>query len=137
VFCMPKGASAPTAVSTNAFGPRLKGPKAPSKTSTRFCEVLAAKSRGTAGFPMARPVYTAPGVVATVRADVFGFRLPLQASMVPFRLAKMKLEVTPFTGKAVVLLLTCPVGPWGPDAVVGIATLRAVLVTTPVVGFTL
>ena len=38
---------------------------------------------------MARPVYTAPGVVAAVTADVFGTRLPLQASMVPLRLAEM------------------------------------------------
>jgi hypothetical protein len=53
--------------------------------------------------------------------------------MVPFRSAKMKLEVAPFTGKAEVLLKTCPVGPSGNAPVVGIATLRGALVTIPFV----
>src|SRR5438270_12364745 len=47
--------------------------------------------------------------------------------MVPFRLAKMKredVEASPGVSwkEAVFVLLTCPVGPWGPVAVVGIAT---------------
>ena len=55
--------------------------------------------------------------------------------MVPFRLANMKCAGLPspplFTGKDVVLvLLTWPVGPCGPAAVVGIETL-------PVGGFML
>ena len=36
---------------------------------------------------------------------------PFHAEMVPFRLAKMKLAAVPFTRKAGVLWLTCPVGP--------------------------
>ena len=50
-----------------------------------------------------------------------------QAEMVPFKLAKMKcaeLPSPPFTGNdEVLVLLTWPVGPWGPVAVVGIAML--------------
>src|SRR5260370_17853681 len=48
--------------------------------------------------------------------------------MVPFKLAKMKAAEPPFpplfTGNdEVLVLLTWPVGPWGPVAVVGIAIL--------------
>src|SRR5713226_1502369 len=53
--------------------------------------------------------------------------------MVPFRLANMKCAAPPppfFTGKEEVLvLLTCPVGPCGPDAVVGMATVSGTLAT--------
>ena len=50
-----------------------------------------------------------------------------QAEMVPFKLAKMKCAEPPSppfpTGnEEVFVLLTWPVGPWGPAAVVGIAT---------------
>ena len=44
--------------------------------------------------------------------------------MVPFRLAKMKDAGLPLTWKDEVLLKTWPVGPWGPDAVVGMLTVR-------------
>src|SRR5215471_1427278 len=49
-----------------------------------------------------------------------------QAEIVPFKLAKMKCANLPspplFTrNDAVLVLLTWPVGPWGPVAVVGIA----------------
>ncbi len=59
-----------------------------------------------------------------------------QAEMVPFKLAKMKVAGpagAPFTvtGKDEVLLLTWPVGPWGPLAVVGMATSRESLLTLP------
>jgi hypothetical protein len=57
-----------------------------------------------------------------------------QAEMVPFKLAKMKsaepLSPPLFTGNDEVLaLLTWPVGPWGPLAVFGIATVRSTLLT--------
>jgi len=68
-----------------------------------------------------------------------------QAEMVPFKLAKMKCAELPsppfFTGKAMppetlhpvaklLLLLTWPVGPWGPVAVVGILTMPFPLMGT-------
>src|SRR5947199_1284961 len=85
---------------------------------------------------MARPVYTAPGVVASMVA----LAPPAQPEIVPFRLAKMKRDdVAVLPGAswndAVFDLLTCPVGPSGPAAVVGIATnpLGAMLTRVTVV----
>ena len=52
-----------------------------------------------------------------------------QAEMVPFRLAKMKAAGVVPTWNDVVVLLTWPVGPWGPLAVVGTATVRGFLMT--------
>ena len=62
-----------------------------------------------------------------VVASIVEVRPPAQPEMVPFRLAKRNLEdvlVSPGVSwnDAVLVLLTCPVGPCGPPAVVGIAT---------------
>src|SRR2546423_2985621 len=72
---------------------------------------------------MAKPVYTAPGVVASMVA----LAPPAHPEIVPFRFAKMNRDdVVALPGvswkDAVLVLLTCPVGPCGPPAVVGIAT---------------
>src|SRR5262249_28590727 len=77
--------------------------------------------------PMASPVYTAPGVVATVTALVPAAWF--HAEMVPLRLAKMNRAGSPLgSTKPVVLLNTCPVGPCGPDVVVGMLTVRGTFV---------
>ena len=82
----------------------------------------------------------APGVVTLMVDD--NDTVPAggpHPEIVPFRLAKMKREdVVASPGvswnEAVLVLLTWPVGPWGPAAVVGMATnpaggLMTVLVT--------
>jgi hypothetical protein len=51
--------------------------------------------------------------------------LGFQAEMVPFRLAKIKRAgLLSARTNEVPMLATWPVGPWGPLAVVGIATVR-------------
>src|SRR3954451_16186575 len=108
---------------TNAPGPRSTGAKELSNTS--MPPALAAYSRVCAPL-IAKPVYTAPGVVTWIKAVG-----PVsQAEMVPFRLANMKCAGLPsppfFTGQDVVLvLLAWPVGACGPVAVVGIKTSPA------------
>src|SRR4029077_1374063 len=123
MFSTLKGTSAGNGL-VNALAPRFAEPKAPLKTSIRFCAPLAAYRSGPeALLPIARPVYAAPGVVTLIWAVVPA--LLFQAEIVPLRLAKMKLAGVPLTGNDEVLLLTWPVGPWGPLAVVGMLTSRA------------
>ena len=49
--------------------------------------------------------------------------------IVPFRSAKMKWDGWPLSTNDVVVLATWPVGPWGPAAVVGMATVSGTFVT--------
>jgi hypothetical protein len=60
--------------------------------------------------------------------DPFVPRLGFQAEIVPLRLAKMKLAAPlppPLSMKDELFVLeTCPVGPWGPVAVVGMFTVK-------------
>src|SRR3954468_14861380 len=72
---------------------------------------------------IARPVYTAPGVATSTVAVL----PPAQPEIVPFKSAKIKrADVLAVPGvnwnDAVLVLLTWPVGPCGPDAVAGIST---------------
>src|SRR5262249_13261492 len=82
---------------------------------------------------IASPVYTLPA------APLFCLKAvgpPSQAEIVPFKLAKMKRADLPSQGSPashptgnedVLVLLTWPVGPCGPDAVVGMGILPLVI----------
>src|SRR5215813_8631609 len=87
----------------NAPGPRTAGANEPLKTSIEFCAVLAAYRSGVPPtLLIARPVYTAPGVVTLICAVVPA--LAFHAEIVPFKLAKMNEAGALPTGNAGVLL---------------------------------